>query len=195
MRIAIIADTHLPSIIRLPDELGPQLGQLLDGADLILHAGDVTAPSVLKWCEQFAPVKVARGNNDLFEHPGVADKHLLDLDGWRIGLVHEVRPESRPIQELLDDGLAGASVHVLITGDTHVERLEAREGVLFINPGSPTLPHHKDYRLGTAALLELNGDQAVASIIALGDTDGAPNPGRGRELTVERRDGNVHALS
>ena len=37
-------------------------------------------------------LKVARGNNDLFEHPQLADSHVLDVKGWRIGLVHEVWP-------------------------------------------------------------------------------------------------------
>ena len=59
--------------------------------------GDVIAPSVVEWCEGFAPVKVARGNNDLFEHPAVAERHIFEVEGWKIGLVHEVRPESRPI--------------------------------------------------------------------------------------------------
>ncbi|MCH9671751.1 MAG: metallophosphatase family protein [Gammaproteobacteria bacterium] len=186
MRIGIISDTHLPSLIRTPDELGPQLSELLSSVDLILHAGDVTAPSVLSWCEQFAPLYVARGNNDLFEHPSVADRHLLELEGWRIGLVHEVRPESRPMSVLLDEGMGGEQVDILITGDTHVQRLEFREDVLFINPGSPTLPHHKEYRLGTAAVLELDANQAHGQIIALGETKGAPNPGSGARLSVHK---------
>ena len=83
MRIGVIADTHLPSIIRSVDELGPQLGELLEACDLILHAGDVTAPSVIDWCEQFAPTWIARGNNDLFEHSNLSDRHLFERCGWR----------------------------------------------------------------------------------------------------------------
>ena len=185
MRIGIISDTHLPSLIRSPDELGPQLRTFLSTTDLILHAGDVTAPSVLAWCEQFAPLYVAKGNNDLFSHPCLADRHVLTLEGWRIGLVHEVRPESRPIAALLEDGLNGEAVDILITGDTHVERLELREeGVVLLNPGSPTLPHHKEYRLGTVGLLELEPYSLNAEIIVLGSTPGAPNPGQPRHLRI-----------
>lgn len=186
MRIGVISDTHLPSIIRRVDELGPQASEFLASVDLILHAGDVTAPSVLDWCEQFAPIKVARGNNDLFDHPQMADRHVFDVDGWRIGLVHEVRPESRPIAELLEDGLDGESVDILITGDTHVQRLEFREQVLFMNPGSPTLPHHKEVRLGTVGLLEVSKDIVRAQIVVLGQTHGSPNPGRSAQLSVRR---------
>ena len=189
MRIGIISDTHLPSLIRSPDELGPQLGEFLSTVELILHAGDVTAPSVLSWCEQFAPISVARGNNDLFEHPSVADRHILTLAGWRIGVVHEVRPESRPMEVLLNEGLEGEQVDILIAGDTHVERLEFRDDVLFINPGSPTLPHHKEYRLGTAALLELDDGGVRAEIVLLGHTEGSPNPGTASTLALSRSNG------
>ncbi|MEM7251710.1 MAG: metallophosphoesterase family protein [Pseudomonadota bacterium] len=186
MRIGIISDTHLPSLIRSPDELGPQMQDMLKTVELILHAGDVTAPSVLTWCERFAPTYVARGNNDLFEHPSVADRHVLELEGWRIGLVHEVRPETRPMATLLEEGLGGEAVDILIAGDTHVERLEFRDEVLFINPGSPTLPHHKEYRLGTAAILELTRERARGEIVVLGHSDGSPNPGNASEIELHR---------
>ena len=191
MRIGVIADTHLPSLIRTLDQLGPEMREFLETVDLILHAGDVTAPSVVTWCEQFAPVRVARGNNDLFEHPSVDDAHVFDALGWRIGLVHQVRPESRPMDALLDDGLGGEQVDILIAGDTHVERLEFRENVLFLNPGSPTLPHHKAMRLGTVALLELAEDGLHAEILRLGETAGMPNPGTASTLRLERRAGNT----
>ncbi|MYK25679.1 MAG: YfcE family phosphodiesterase, partial [Dehalococcoidia bacterium] len=137
VRVALLADTHLPSLIRQLDELGSGPRELLATADLILHAGDVTAPSVLDWCEAFAPVLVAQGNNDIFEDPRLAHRQMLDLEGWRLGMTHELRPESRPISVLLNEGLNGERVDVLIAGDTHVERLEFREDVLFVNPGSP----------------------------------------------------------
>lgn len=186
MRVALIADTHLPALIRQLDELGPQPGELLASADLILHAGDVTAPDVLDWCEAFAPVLVARGNNDLFEDARMADRQLLDLEGWRLGMTHELRPESRPIGVLLDDCLGGERVDVLVGGDTHVERLEFREDVLFVNPGSPTLPHHKEYRLGTAAVLDIERDRIHAEVRVLGETEGSPNPGRPMAIDIAR---------
>ena len=101
MRIGLLADSHLPSLVRSLAELGPEIGDFLSGVDLILHAGDVTAPALLDWCEQYAPVLVARGNNDLFSDWRMEDRQLLDVDGWRIGLVHELRPQSRPMETLL----------------------------------------------------------------------------------------------
>ena len=186
MRVGVIADTHLPSLIRSMDELGSETGEFLTTVELILHAGDVTAPSVLDWFEQFAPIYVARGNNDIFDHPSLEDGHLLEIEGWRIGITHELRPESRPIAEMREQCFPGEEIDILIAGDTHVERLECREGVVFLNPGSPTLPHHKEMRLGTVGLLDLTPKMLHAEIIVLGETPGSPNPGVPKALKIER---------
>ncbi len=184
MRIGLISDTHLPSLMRSLDELGPQVAEAFANVDLILHGGDVVAPSVVDWCAQFAPVLVAEGNNDLFVDPRMAPMQILDIEGWRIGMAHELRPESRPIRQILDSSLDGEAVDVLIGGDTHVERLEYREGVILINSGSPILPHHLSTRLGTVGLLEITRSRVHAEIITLGPTEGVRNPGHAQHIVV-----------
>ncbi len=184
MRIGLIADTHLPSLVRSLDELGPQIADVLRSVDLILHAGDVTAPSVLEWCAQFAPLLIAEGNNDLFDDARMAKKQMLDIHGWRIGMAHELRPESRPIEQILHSSLDGERVDILIGGDTHVERLEFRDDVLLINSGSPILPHHLSTRLGTLGILEVSPARVRAEIVVLGHTEGARNPAKAMQLEV-----------
>lgn len=185
MQIGLISDTHLPQLLHSLDELGPQVAEALGGVDLILHGGDVTVAGVLDWCEQFAPVLAARGNNDIFDDPRLAERQLLDVDGVRVGMAHELRPESRPIPEILRSSLGGERVDVLIGGDTHVERLEYRDGVLLINSGSPSLPHHLSTRLGTMGRLTIERGRVTAEIIALGPTPGQRNPGRPQRVTIE----------
>ncbi|OAI39446.1 hypothetical protein AYO38_07585 [bacterium SCGC AG-212-C10] len=185
MRIGLITDTHLPSLTRSLDELGPQVADVLRGVDLILHAGDVTAPMVLDWCEQFAPVLVAEGNNDLFVDPRMAPVQFVDTGGLRIGMAHELRPESRPIVELRASAIGGEDVDILIGGDTHVERLEFRENVLLINSGSPILPHHLSTRLGTLGMLEIDRGRIHAEIIRLGPSEGLRNPARAQHVVIE----------
>jgi putative phosphoesterase len=184
VRIGLIADTHLPSLVRSLDELGPQIVDVLRSVDLILHAGDVTAPSVLEWCAQFAPLLIAEGNNDLFDDARMAKKQMLDIHGWRIGMAHELRPESRPIEQILHSSLDGERVDILIGGDTHVERLEFRDDVLLINSGSPILPHHLSTRLGTLGILEVSPARVRAEIVVLGHTEGARNPAKAMQLEV-----------
>jgi hypothetical protein len=188
MRIGLISDTHLPSLIHSLDELGPEIGEFLATVELILHGGDISRPSVLDWMEQFAPIRAARGNHDVFEDVRIEDRQVLDLEGWRIGMVHDLRREDRPMAEILARDFADVNPHIVISGDTHVERLEYRDGVVLINSGSPNLLHHKETRLGTVALLELEPDRLHAQIITLGHTEGAPNPGTPRHLElIERR--------
>jgi len=184
VRIGLIADTHLPSLVRSLDELGPQIADVLRGVDLILHAGDVTAPSVVEWCAQFAPVLIAEGNNDIFDDARMAKKQMLDIHGWRIGMAHELRPESRPIDQILQSSLDGERVDVLIGGDTHVERLEFRDNVLLINSGSPILPHHLSTRLGTVGILEVTPASVRSEIVVLGHSEGAANPCKAMHLEV-----------
>ncbi len=180
--VAVISDTHLPrGARRLPEECA----RLCAEADLILHGGDVTSPAVLDWLEQFAPVLVAQGNNDDFRDPRMKPVQILDIQGWRIGMVHNLAPESRPVAELRDRCF-GTEVQIMIGGHTHLERLEVREGVLIVNSGSPTLPHHKETRLGTLGLLEFDGDHLHAEILVLGHTDGRRNPARPLRLAHRR---------
>ncbi len=185
MRVAVISDTHLPSLLRSPDELGPELAAFLARSDLILHAGDVVRPYLLDWCEQFAPVVVAQGNNDVFEDPRMQPVQLLTLAGWRIGMVHELRPEDRPVHELRAAAFGGEPLDIIIAGDSHVERLEYREGTIVLNSGSPTLPHHREMRLGTVAFLELEPGRLHAEIVTLGHTAERPNPGAPSHLLLE----------
>jgi len=188
MRIGLISDTHLPSLIHSLDELGPEVGDFLASVDLILHGGDVSRPSVLDWMEQYAPVRAARGNHDVFDDPRMEDRVVLELEGWLIGMAHDLRREDRPMAEIIGRDFPGLEPDIVIAGDTHVERLEYRDGVVLINSGSPNLLHHKETRLGTVALLELERDRLHAEIVTLGHTDGMPNPGTPRHIEiVERR--------
>jgi putative phosphoesterase len=194
VRIGLIADTHLPSLVRNLDQLGPQIADALRDVDLILHAGDVTAPSVLDWCSQFTDVLIAEGNNDLFSDPRMAKRQFLDVEGWRLGMTHELRPESRPISQLIDTALDGEQVDVIIGGDTHVERLEFRDNVMLVNSGSPILPHHLSTRLGTVGILDISRKRIRAEIVVLGHTEGAPNPCRPLKLEVEFGDEGHRAI-
>lgn len=192
MRIGLVTDTHLPALHRQLDDLGPEAAAFFATVDLILHAGDVTAPSVLDWLAQFAPVVVAQGNNDDFHDPRMRPVQFLDIAGWRLGMVHNLAPERRPVHVLRERAFRNTHVNIMIAGHTHLERLEHREGTVIVNSGSPILPHHKDTRHGTVGLLELAPGRLHAEIRLLGHTHGRPNPARPMLLDVH--DGQVTRL-
>ena len=187
MKIGIVSDTHLPNIIRHLDELGPEPAAFFSSVELILHSGDLSSPMVLDWLEQFAPVRCTIGNNDPISDPRCKEVEMLDVHGWRIGMTHSFKRGFRPTAELQE--LFPSPVDIMIAGDTHLERLEHRDGVVILNSGSPTFPQHKDLRLGTVGLLELAPNALHAEIVLLGETPGKPNPGRAMSLDI--RDGEV----
>ena len=175
MRIGLLTDTHLPSTIR---DLWDEVRTAFAGVDLILHGGDIVTPRVLDWLAEIAPTLAARGNNDSgWDDTRVKDIHWLDLEGWRVVMIHDMEPEERPIAELKKCHLKGEHADIIITGHTHFERLDYRDGVLQINSGSPTHPHLWSTRLGTIGILDLAPRKITAQVLRLGDQPGLQNPG------------------
>jgi len=176
MRIGILSDTHLPGERRV---LWDEVRTAFAGADLILHGGDIVAPMVLDWLEEIAPVLAAQGNNDLgWTDPRMSPAQILDLCGWRLAMVHDMEPEDRSIAELRKVHLRDEQADIWVTGHTHFERLDYRDSVLQVNPGSPTYPHLTSTRLGTVAILDLEAGRLEAKIVQLGNTEGRANPGK-----------------
>ena len=102
------------------------------------------------------------------------DVEILDLQGWRLGMIHSLRRGFRPMAELQQ--LFPSPVQIMIAGDTHYEVLEYREGVVVLNSGSPTFPHHKDLRLGTVGLLELAPGSCMPRLSCWGIRRENPTP-------------------
>jgi len=184
MRIGLVSDTHLPGMIRQLDELGPEPASFFSTVDLILHGGDLTSPIVLDWLEQFAPVLCSTGNNDPIPDLRSKEVQVVEVDGWRIGMVHDLRTNGRPVSDLQKS--FATPVDIMVGGHTHLESLEQREGVVLLNSGSPTFPWNKELRLGTVALLELSPGELHAEIVVLGHTPGRPNPGQASALDIRR---------
>ena len=183
MKIGLISDTHsagsgwdLPAVVL----------DALAGCDLLLHCGDLECTGVLDCLEQMAPVLAVRGYEDPRE-PGdrLADvMRVVAVAGIRIGMVHDIQwpppaiattPDGTGLvypQSGLPDILRrkfGRMVDVVAFGDTHEELVEWREGILFVNPGSPTYPgrRHAPGEPGTVALLEIDAAGLDARVVDL----------------------------
>ena len=96
-------------------------------------------------------------------------KHIITVEGVTIWLAHEYETWSWDDVKNLPD--------VVVFGHTHRAALENHEGIIRINPGSPTFPRYA-HLLGTVALLTINSSKAEAEIIQLqGDIDAAAASG------------------
>jgi putative phosphoesterase len=162
MRIGLIADTHIPlAATHLP----PEVFKVFQGVDLILHGGDIYRLSVLDDLEQVAPVLAALGDDDPTEFLAddrVEMKHVLDLEGLRIWLIHE-----RPWMYRMPAYQEGHSPDVIVHGHTHDPEIRKHGGVLFVGSVSPTFYLYRRGP-GTVALLDIGPDEASASIVKLG---------------------------
>jgi uncharacterized protein len=135
MRLAIISDTHLPRGTRaLPEACVERLR----AADLILHAGDFTARSVLAELEALGPpVAAVHGNVD---EPALRARlpaeRVVVAGPARIGLIHDAGP-ARGRLERLRRRVDGANA--VVFGHSHIPLHERGEdGFQIFNPGSPT---------------------------------------------------------
>lgn len=147
MRVGLISDTH--------GWLDPRALDYLAGAHCILHAGDVGAVAVVAALRTLAPTHVVRGNNDRTPDLLALPERLdLSLDGARVHLVH------RPIDARPD------GVRIVVYGHTHMARVEARDGVWWINPGAAG--RRGFHRERTLALMEVGQGPPQVQIIVLG---------------------------
>ena len=199
MRIGVVSDTH--SAGRGLD-LPVQALEALAGVDLILHCGDLECLGVLDYLETVAPVLAVRGYEDPVEPgrgPGqrlASPTRVVKAGGVNIGMVHDIQwPGPRVsttadgsglvfpqpgTRELLDRKF-GQRVDVVLFGDTHRELVWRFDGVLLVNPGSPTYPaRRRPGVLGTVGLLEISGGAVTAELMDLPEEHRVPQqPGRG----------------
>jgi len=147
-RVGVVADTHCPEFLdRLPD----RLFEVLDGVDLVLHAGDINSEVTLAALGRLAPVEAVRGDHDgaLVDLPASRE---VTVEGKRIVVVHGHRRRwlEEPNTLLWTLSLGYFRPHrglpralrrrfpkadAIIYGHTHRARAETIEGVLLFNPG------------------------------------------------------------
>lgn len=121
-RIDIISDTH--------GRLSPALMAQLEGADLIVHAGDLTSEADYIELQTVAPVRAVLGNNDYFYRygPEVRERLRFEYAGLRFAVAH--------YREELPQG----GVDVAVCGHTHRAQILQLGDCVRVNPGSPTYP-------------------------------------------------------
>jgi putative phosphoesterase len=149
LRIAVLADTHLPrGSRRLPDLCRHHLAE----SDLIVHAGDLTSRAFLAELRGIGPhVHVVAGNADEPALAGELPETLaFEAHGVSFGVVHDAGPrpgrEERLLRRFPDCG-------ALIYGHTHLPQTTLQRGVWILNPGSPTERRRSEFR--SMLLLEL----------------------------------------
>jgi putative phosphoesterase len=119
--LGVISDTH--GLLR------PEAVAALAGVERIVHAGDIGAHEVLEALGRVAPVTAVRGNNDRGGWArDIPETEVVEVGGVSLYVLHD-------LHELdLDPRAAGFAA--VIAGHSHQPRVEERDGVLYLNPGS-----------------------------------------------------------
>jgi uncharacterized protein len=151
IRVGLISDTH--GLVR------EEALAALRGCDHILHAGDIDIPDVIMKLRDLAPVTVVRGNNDR----GAWANEIPVYEVMEFG---EVSVYVRHDESELDIDPRAAGFRVMMFGHSHKPRIEMRDGVLFVNPGSAG-PRRFKLPVAVGELL-ITGAQVEARIIELG---------------------------
>ena len=149
--MGVISDTH--GLLR------PEALAALDGASLILHAGDIGSETVLRELERIAPVIAVRGNNDRDAWAEkVPEMVVTDIGGGaRACVIHEIKLlRVDPEKERID---------VVVSGHSHRPSIDRRGNVLLLNPGSAG---PRRFKLPvTVARLHTDASGVEAEIVAL----------------------------
>ena len=119
--LGVISDTH--GLVR------PEALTALAGVERIVHAGDIGDQAVLDALARVAPVTAVRGNNDRGRWAsGIPETEVVEVGGVSLYLLHDLHE--------LDLEPRAAGFAAVISGHSHQPRVEEKDGVLYLNPGS-----------------------------------------------------------
>jgi hypothetical protein len=161
MRIAVIADTHIPGRAR---DLPPTAWRIVEDAAAVIHAGDVVTPWLLDRLNARSPqVHAVLGNNDLPLGGALPERLDLRLDGVAVAVVHDSGPaEGRRarLRRRFPDA------RVVVFGHSHTPLCDDDGDLLLLNPGSPT--DRRRQPNFSMAVLECDAGRCAAQIVDLG---------------------------
>ena len=134
VRAVVIADTHVPRRAR---DLPAEVWGAVDGADLVVHAGDWVDVATLDRLEARGPRLLACwGNNDGPElRARLPEVARASIEGVRVAVVHETGARYRREERMR---AAYPDTDLLVFGHSHIPWDTTHDGLRLLNPGSPT---------------------------------------------------------
>jgi putative phosphoesterase len=155
MEVVVLSDSHLAQGLQ---GLDPQVLDAVAGADVVLHAGDITSPGALAELKELAETYAVLGNNDRDLHGVLPESLLLELGGVRIAMVHDSGAKTGRPRRLRR---RFPEADLVVFGHSHVPVNEVGEqDQLLFNPGSPTQRRAQPHR--TFGRLRLDGGQILS---------------------------------
>lgn len=150
MKLLVFSDSHGKG-----KEVSRMVQQAEAGGkpDLVLFAGDGVYDALdLRYAGYL--VRAVRGNCDLGAPPDIREEMTLALNGATLYLCHGHRLQVKQGLGPLCARAQEVGARLAIFGHTHAQRLETRNNILLLNPGT--------LRNGEYALVTLSDDGAVS---------------------------------
>ena len=145
--IGLVSDTH--------GSLDPELIEVFQGVDHIIHAGDIGDPEILEQLEALAPTTAVRGNIDGGELRFQPLEVVVEIAEKRIAVLHIAGSPKRP-RKAARELLARERPDVIVVGHSHIPVVGKVGSTLWINPGAAGRHGFHDVRC--AALLHVMPD-------------------------------------
>ncbi|MHB8840594.1 MAG: metallophosphoesterase family protein [Candidatus Aquicultor sp.] len=154
MKALVISDTHAKwqeDIKALQRILEP----FLDEVDVIIHAGDSVSQLFVDYIKGLKPTYIVAGNMDSTDVANRLPKSLVfELGGYRIGVTHGGGTKTG-LKGRVFDVFKDERVDMIIFGHSHEAYLGKLDGIIMLNPGSPTDTRFADRN--TVALVTADG--------------------------------------
>lgn len=171
MKVTVLSDTHMITSPRHRGRLPESAWTCLRGADAILHAGDVLDSGVIDMLNEIAPLHAVLGNNDRSLVGRLPLTLELQLDGVRIGMIHDSGPSAGRANRMRR---RFPDADIVVFGHSHAPVNEVGvDGQVLFNPGSPT--QRRAQPVHTLGRLNISDGRIVSRRIVSLD----PNSARG----------------
>lgn len=154
MLVAVVSDTHGVS------EYIKKVANVITKADILIHLGDNISDLDELKIKFTGTVYGVKGNCD-FEN-SIPKELLIDIEGKKILITHGDRYNVKAGINTLYYSALEKKVDVALFGHSHIPLIVEQDGVLFVNPGSPSLPR---LNARTIAFLEVNKDKPVSAYL------------------------------
>jgi len=151
-KIIVVSDTHI-SEWKLPEKLL----ELMEDADLVVHAGDFDCYNVYKKFQSYELKAVSGNMDDKKIKEELPEVETFSVEGVKFGVIHK----GNYLNDFSDLGYKALELNVnfLIFGHIHRFVLENFKNAVLLCPGSPTEP-----KLSAASCAEITVDGSKVNV-------------------------------
>jgi uncharacterized protein len=135
MKIAVVSDTHVKNC---PEGFIEFIKEISKDTDMILHAGDYISCDSIKFLQQNYNFAGVYGNVDTnLPENLLNEKEIINIFKYRVGIFHG-HGQNKGTFDRVYDKFMNDDVDVIVFGHSHQPSIVTKNGILYLNPGSPS---------------------------------------------------------